>query len=99
MKRQIIPALVASACFLTVCSDLTKVTSLGVVQPASEDNATGAVARYAGPKGNLQFPLDEPMPLALIERVVRLRVRQDTAKAAAKRGKRSKAAGKPEASK
>jgi uncharacterized protein YdhG (YjbR/CyaY superfamily) len=28
-----------------------------------------AVARYAGPKGNLQFPLDEPMPLDLIERI------------------------------
>lgn len=22
-----------------------------------------AIARYAGPKGNLQFPFDEPMPL------------------------------------
>ena len=29
-----------------------------------------AIARYAGPKGNLQFPLDEPIPYDLIERVV-----------------------------
>jgi uncharacterized protein YdhG (YjbR/CyaY superfamily) len=26
-----------------------------------------AVARYAGPKGNLQFPLNEPIPYDLIE--------------------------------
>ena len=47
-----------------------------------------AVARYAGPKGNLQFPLDEPIPYDLIERIVRLRVKQDLAKAAVKRKKR-----------
>jgi len=38
-----------------------------------------AIARYAGPKGNLQFPLDEPIPYDLIERIVKLRVKQDTA--------------------
>jgi len=30
-----------------------------------------AVAKYAGPKGNLQFPYDEPLPLALITRIVK----------------------------
>ena len=54
-------------------------------------------ARYAGPKGNLQFPLDESMPLALIERIVKLRVKQDAAKAAAKRSKKPRAARKPRA--
>lgn len=34
-----------------------------------------------------QFPLDEPMPLKLIERIVKLRVKQDSAKAAARRKK------------
>ncbi|MBX9581474.1 MAG: DUF1801 domain-containing protein [Gemmataceae bacterium] len=73
---------------------------VGLYPPISGDPAIEkAVARYAGPKGNLQFPLAEPMPLALIERVVRLRVKQDTAKATAKRGKRSKATGKPGAPK
>ncbi len=38
-----------------------------------------AVARYAGPRGNLQFPLDEPLPLALITRIVRFKVKQDLA--------------------
>jgi uncharacterized protein YdhG (YjbR/CyaY superfamily) len=31
-----------------------------------------AVAPYAGPKGNLQFPLDQPIPYALIQRIIRL---------------------------
>jgi uncharacterized protein YdhG (YjbR/CyaY superfamily) len=44
-----------------------------------------AVAKYAGPKGNLKFPYDEPLPLALIARIVRHKVRQDTARAAAKK--------------
>jgi uncharacterized protein YdhG (YjbR/CyaY superfamily) len=57
--------------------------------PISGDKALEKViARYAGPKGNLQFRLDEPIPYGLIERIVKLRVKQDTAKAAAKRKKR-----------
>ena len=41
-----------------------------------------AVAKYAGEKGNLRFPLEEPIPYALIERIVKLRMRQNLAKAA-----------------
>lgn len=29
------------------------------------------LAKYRGPKGNLQFPLDEPMPYALIAQVAK----------------------------
>ena len=62
---------------------------IGLYPPISGDKALEkAVARYAGPKGNLQFPLDEPIPYDLIERIVTLRVQQDSAKAAAKRKKR-----------
>ena len=39
-----------------------------------------AAARYAGPKGNLKFPLAEPLPLALIARIVRFKVKQDLAR-------------------
>jgi uncharacterized protein YdhG (YjbR/CyaY superfamily) len=61
---------------------------IGMYPPISGDKALEkAVARYAGPKGNLQFPLDEPMPLGLIERIVKLRAKQDLAKAAARRKK------------
>jgi uncharacterized protein YdhG (YjbR/CyaY superfamily) len=47
-----------------------------------------AVAPYAGAKGNLRFPLDRPIPYGLIERIVRLRVKQNLAQAAAKSKKR-----------
>jgi uncharacterized protein YdhG (YjbR/CyaY superfamily) len=61
---------------------------IGLYPPISGDKGLEkAVARYAGQKGNLQFPLDEPIPYDLIERIVKLRVKQDTAKAAAKRKK------------
>lgn len=36
-----------------------------------------AVAPYAGPKGNLQFPLDEPIPYALIARIVKSHAKID----------------------
>jgi len=36
-----------------------------------------ALAPYAGPKGNLKFPLDEPIPYGLIRRIVLFRVKQD----------------------
>jgi uncharacterized protein YdhG (YjbR/CyaY superfamily) len=59
---------------------------IGLYPPISGDKALEkSIARYAGEKGNLQFPLDEPIPYDLIERIVTLRVQQDSAKAAAKR--------------
>lgn len=62
---------------------------IGLYPPISGDKALEkAVARYAGPKGNLQFPLDRPIPYDLIERIVKLRVKQDSEKAAARRKKK-----------
>lgn len=73
---------------------------IGLYPPIKGDKAIEkAVARYAGPKGNLQFPLDEPIPFALIERIVKLRVAQDLAKAAAKRKRKSENSRQPKASK
>jgi uncharacterized protein YdhG (YjbR/CyaY superfamily) len=73
---------------------------IGMYPPISGDKTLEkAIARYAGPKGNLQFPLDEPIPYDLIERIVKLRVKQDSAKAAAKRKKKSPISHKPRASK
>lgn len=73
-------------------------THIGLYPPISGDKAVEkAIARYAGPKGNLQFPLDEPMPLDLIERIVRLRVKQDSEKAA-KWHMKSQTSGRPRAS-
>jgi uncharacterized protein YdhG (YjbR/CyaY superfamily) len=44
-----------------------------------------AISPYAGEKGNLRFPFDRPIPYRLIERIVKHRVKQNTAKAATKR--------------
>ena len=64
---------------------------IGMYPPISGDKALEkALARYRGPKGNLQFPLSEPIPYDLIERIAGLRVKQDAAKAAAKRPKNSR---------
>jgi uncharacterized protein YdhG (YjbR/CyaY superfamily) len=43
-----------------------------------------ALARYAGPKNSLKFPLAEPMPYELIRRIVAQRVKENAAKARAK---------------
>ena len=48
-----------------------------------------AASRYAGEKGNLRFPLDEPIPYGLIERLTKLRADQDKAIPASKRKTRS----------
>jgi uncharacterized protein YdhG (YjbR/CyaY superfamily) len=62
---------------------------IGMYPPISGDKSLEkSIARFAGPKGNLQFPLDEPIPYDLIKRIVKLRVKQDSAKAEAKRAKR-----------
>lgn len=62
---------------------------IGLYPPVRGDaRLENLISRYAGEKGNLQFPLDEPIPYALIERIVKLRVKQNLAKAAAKGTKR-----------
>lgn len=54
---------------------------IGLYPPARGDAALErAVARYANERGNLRFPLDEPIPYALIERIVRFKVRQNANK-------------------
>ena len=64
---------------------------IGLYPPVSGDKAIEkAIAPYAGPKGNLQFQLDEPIPYTLIKRITKLRVRQDKERAEAKRGIRKK---------
>jgi uncharacterized protein YdhG (YjbR/CyaY superfamily) len=56
---------------------------IGVFPPVSGDAALErALKPYAGPKGNLKFPLDRPIPYALIARIVRLRLKRNLAKTA-----------------
>lgn len=42
------------------------------------------LSKYNGAKGSVQFPLSQPMPLALIARIVKFRVKENAARAAAK---------------
>ena len=65
---------------------------IGLYPPIKADAALEkAIAKYAGEKGNLRFPLDEPIPYGLITGIAKLRVKQNMAKAAAKKAKRKKA--------
>jgi uncharacterized protein YdhG (YjbR/CyaY superfamily) len=62
---------------------------IGFYPPVTgKDALEAAIARYAGAKGNLRFPLDQPIPYALIARIVKHRVKQNRANAAATRGKK-----------
>lgn len=61
--------------------------------PSAIEKFSKQLAAWKGAKGSVQFPLDEPMPLALIGRIVRFRVKEQLELA---RGKRK---GKPTASK
>jgi uncharacterized protein YdhG (YjbR/CyaY superfamily) len=64
---------------------------IGLFPPIAGDaRLAKALARFRGPKGNLRFPLDEPIPYALIERIVRLRVKQNAARSRAKARKRGR---------
>jgi uncharacterized protein YdhG (YjbR/CyaY superfamily) len=54
---------------------------IGMFPPLKGDaKLQAAVSSYAGPKGNLKFPLDQPIPYALIARIVKVRVKQNLAK-------------------
>jgi uncharacterized protein YdhG (YjbR/CyaY superfamily) len=62
---------------------------IGLFPPVKSDaEFRRAVAAYEGPKGNLRFPLDEPIPYELISRMVKIRVKETLAKAESKRTKR-----------
>lgn len=43
------------------------------------------LADYKGAKGSVQFPLDEPLPLAVISRIVEFRVKENATKALQRR--------------
>jgi uncharacterized protein YdhG (YjbR/CyaY superfamily) len=53
---------------------------IGVYPPVTEPVLREMAARYAGPKGNLQLPLNEPVPLELISEIVRARLQANRAK-------------------
>jgi uncharacterized protein YdhG (YjbR/CyaY superfamily) len=51
---------------------------IGVFPPVSGDaKLERALEPYAGPKGNLKFPMDRPIPYTLIRRIVQLKLKQN----------------------
>jgi uncharacterized protein YdhG (YjbR/CyaY superfamily) len=61
---------------------------IGVFPPVRDAKLKKEVARYAGPKGNLQFPLTERIPYALIGRIAKARAKENAARAAVRRRKK-----------
>ena len=56
--------------------------------PSGVDAFKEEIARYQSAKGSIRFPLDEPMPLDLITRIVKMRMADNLKKAASKSRKR-----------
>jgi uncharacterized protein YdhG (YjbR/CyaY superfamily) len=54
---------------------------IGFYPPIHDQSLKVTLAQYAGPKGNLQFPLSEPMPLEHIAEIVKARLKEVTAPA------------------
>jgi uncharacterized protein YdhG (YjbR/CyaY superfamily) len=58
---------------------------IGLYPPVrGDEKLRRAIARYAGEKGSLKFPLDEPIPYGLIGRVVKARIREHRARLSSK---------------
>jgi uncharacterized protein YdhG (YjbR/CyaY superfamily) len=55
--------------------------------PTGMEEFKTELSRYAGAKGSLKFPLDQPMPYDLIRKIVKFRVKENLERAAAKRKK------------
>ena len=57
--------------------------------PTGVEKFKKELSRYEGAKGSVKFPLDKPIPYALISKIVEFRVKENLAKAEAK-GKKKK---------
>lgn len=57
--------------------------------PSGIEHFKDELSGYAGAKGSVQFPLDQPIPYELIRKIVEFRVQENQAKAQSK-GKRQR---------
>ena len=53
--------------------------------PWSAESLKKEMAAYEGSKGTIKFPLDKPMPLTLIKKMVKYRVKENEMRAALKK--------------
>ena len=63
---------------------------VGFFPPCRDAKLTREAAPYAGPKGNLQFRYDEPIPYDLITKIVQARVRENQDRLEAKQRKKGR---------
>ena len=61
---------------------------IGLYPPVRDVKLMRETSIYAGPKGNLRFPLDKPIPYALIGKIVKVRVKENLAVDKAKKKKK-----------
>ena len=55
--------------------------------PSGIEEFKKELSKYAGAKGSVQFPIDKPMPLALITKIVKFRVKKNLEKIKTKKNK------------
>ncbi|HSB92423.1 MAG TPA: DUF1801 domain-containing protein [Flavitalea sp.] len=67
--------------------------------PAGISAFAKELSKYQTSKGTIQLPIDEPIPMELIKRIVQFRVQQTELKAKLKSAKPKKSGAKPELSK
>jgi len=53
--------------------------------PSGIEKFKKELSKYEGAKGSVKFPLDQPIPYALISKIVKFRVKENQAKSEAKR--------------
>ena len=56
--------------------------------PSGVEKFKKELSKYEGAKGSVKFPLDQPIPYELIEKIVKFRVKENLAKAEAKKKKK-----------
>ena len=63
---------------------------VGFYPPVRDKALLRQAARYAGPKGNLRFPLAGPMPHALVAKLVKARLKENLPKQGSKQAAKRK---------
>ena len=63
---------------------------IGLFPPVRDKDLRRETTKYAGEKGNLKFPLDEPIPYRLIGKIVNARLQENRDKLFAKKTKRQR---------
>ena len=52
--------------------------------PSGHDEFQAELSKYKQGKGSVQFPLDQPMPYQLMERIIKFRISENSARNASK---------------